>query len=101
MKHGVSNYVGDPTLIKGAIGLCGGSWRMREISLYVTFFFPFFFNAPLILCNKDIKNSKGQTIHDTIIWTETVNTKCRYCQYPHVITMNNITLQEQVFQQDK
>ena len=40
-KLGVNNYVGDlngqrPNM--GAIGLCGWSGRMREISLFVTFF---------------------------------------------------------------
>ena len=43
MKLGVRNYVRDPTPTPGskygAIGLRGGSRRMREISLFVTFFF--------------------------------------------------------------
>jgi len=44
MKLGVRNYVGTlPELPNmGAIGLRGASRRMREISLFVTFFFPFF-----------------------------------------------------------
>jgi len=50
MKLGVRNYVRDPTQLPnmGAIGLRGASRRMREISLFVTFFFPFFrfFTSP-------------------------------------------------------
>jgi len=43
-KLGMRNYVGDPTLTSkyGSDRAAWGSRRMREISLFVTFFFSFF-----------------------------------------------------------
>jgi len=49
MKLGVRNYVRDPTSVSkyGSDRPAWGSRRMREISLFVTFFFSFrFFTTP-------------------------------------------------------